>query len=103
MARCEGMDGCDGIQCIEFEKRTNRLHSPLSDSETACQTCQWLRKPKKSHACEHNDKYKTCWMKEEDEHGMVYGIFIRIFNSYSIVGLPKYDSFYVFACVHRRL
>ena len=83
MARCEGMDGCDGIQCIEFEKRTNRLHSPLSDSETACQTCQWLRKPKKSHACEHDDKYKTCWMKEEDEDGMVYGIFIRIFNSFN--------------------
>ena len=89
MARCEGMDGCDGIQCIEFEKRPNRFHSPRSVSGIKHARipvgigCQWLRKPKKSHACEHNDKYKTCWMKEEDEHGMVYGIFIRIFNSFN--------------------
>ena len=76
MARCEGMDGCDGIQIIEFEKQPNRAHSPrpvkgIKHSQILPGLpCQWLRKPKKSHACKHDDKYKTCWRKEEDDDGI---------------------------------
>ena len=56
------MDNCDGIQCVEFEKARS-----ASKTNQAKIPCQWLRKPKKSHACIHNDKYNTCWRKEGDE------------------------------------
>ena len=77
-ARCEEMDNCDGIQCVEFEKarsvsKTNPARIPVGFP------CQWIRKPKKSHACIHNDKFNTCWRNEndEDDDGMlnIYSMF----------------------------
>ena len=72
------MDNCDGIQCVEFEKarsasKTNLARIPVGFP------CQWIRKPKKSHACIHNDKFNTCWRNEndEDDDGMlnIYSMF----------------------------
>ena len=77
MARCDDLENCDGIQCNKWEPsgHVRNSHS-ISDNTQAMIpvgiSCQWLRKPRKAHACVPNDKYDTCWKKEDDDDGTLH-------------------------------
>ena len=60
-AECEKTKECHGIQCsyVEIGHR-----SPGVISTGVISPCKWLKKPKKSHLCESNASFQTCWIKE---------------------------------------
>ena len=55
---CEKTKECHGIQCsyVEIGHR--------SPGSGVISPCKWLKKPKKSHQCESNASFQTCWIKE---------------------------------------
>ena len=69
-AKCEKTEECHGIQCsyVEIGHR-----SPVSGSTGVGSSCKWLKKPKKSHQCESNDGFQTCWIKEPNTSRFCFG------------------------------
>ena len=79
-AKCEEDEKCDGIQCVKFKdgshssfrfRRSLSVYRNKKSKVPVGISCQWLRKPRKSNACEPNDKYNTCWKKEDEDDGIL--------------------------------
>ena len=76
-AKCDDLENCDGIQCNKWEPSGHVRNSlSISDNTQAMIpvgiSCQWLRKPRKAHACVPNAKYDTCWKTEDDDDGKLH-------------------------------
>ena len=77
-AKCEKIEDCDGIQCLNFEDsliHLNRIEYNLPilrNKQSGIPhgiPCQWLRKPRKSNKCKPDAITETCWKKEEGSKG----------------------------------
>ena len=79
MEECDKDDDCDGMQCVNIVKTPiPPTNSSVSKEELRSLSglrsnkdpialgipCQWLKRPKKSHKCQSDTRYTTCWKKD---------------------------------------